>query len=88
MESVISKAAETDNLPWRNSQPCGSHVHHTHRARRIETSQHHSKGSCDQETILPDNKDFGHTPCSSSHQPVSNTRVTSHIIYMHHKVQA
>lgn len=57
-------------LPWRNSQPCGILDHHIHTKHKTEIDLHHNRGSCDQETTLPNNKDSAHKPCSFCHQPV------------------
>lgn len=56
-------------LPWKNNQPCGIPAHHIHTRYRTEIGQHHNKESCDQETILPNNIDSAHRPCSFCHQP-------------------
>jgi hypothetical protein len=55
------------HLPWKNIQPCGILDHHIRTKRKIEIGQHHNKGSCDQETTSPNNKDSAHKPCSFCH---------------------
>ena len=65
-----SETVKDKQIPWKSSQPCGIHDHHIHTTRKIGTSQHHSRESCDRETTSPDNKDFVHKPCSFCHQPV------------------
>lgn len=60
-------------LPWKNSPPYGILDHHIHTEHRTETSLHHNRGSCDQETTLPDNRDSAHKSCSFCHRPVLQT---------------
>jgi hypothetical protein len=60
-----------NTLPLKNIRPYGILDHHIHIKCKIERGQHHNTGSCDQETALPNNKDFVHKPCSFYHQPDS-----------------